>query len=260
LCRLGIVQRPPEDLEKLVFVDGTGQPSSTGYVAVSRGRAAVDCLGNHCGAEENNRTGLYGILLNRIPDRIIRRRSLKGGHSMPALVDIKPHLTVEELEERFKRCRHPIEKTHLQAIYLRAKGMRTSEVAKICGYKDDWVQRLVRRYNAHGPDALSDGHRRNRGQMLLSAEQIERLKRAVVDGAPSEGGLWTGPKVAQWIADELQREIHPQRGWDYLRRLGMTKKTPRPRHPEASAAEQAEFKKTAPALDDDRSPSPGGCG
>jgi transposase len=123
--------------------------------------------------------------------------------------------------------------------------MRTPEVAKICGYKDDWVQRLVRRYNAGGPDALADGHRRNRGQMLLSEEQIDQLKRAVVDDTPPDGGLWTGPKVAQWISAELEREIHPQRGWDYLRRMGMTKKVPRPRHPEASAAEQAEFKKNS---------------
>src|SRR3954451_25103043 len=33
---------------------------------------------------------------------------------------------------------------------------------------------------------------------------------------PADGGLWTGPKVATWMAARLGRQVRPQRGWDYL--------------------------------------------
>ena len=165
---------------------------------------------------------------------------------MVALAKVTTHLTLEELEDRFRRCRHPVEKIHFQVILLRAQGRSTSEVAKICGYKPDWVRRLVRRYNAYGPAGLKDGHRHGGGRKrFLSDQQLDELRRAVLESTPPGGGLWSGPKVARWMSEKLGRKIMPQRGWDYLRRLGMTKKVPRPRHPRASAAAQDEFKKNS---------------
>ncbi len=57
--------------------------------------------------------------------------------------------------------------------------------------------------------------------------------------------MWSGPKVAAWIAAKTGHEIHPQRGWDYLKQLGFTLKRPRPRHAKADAEAQAVFKKGA---------------
>jgi hypothetical protein len=34
---------------------------------------------------------------------------------------------------------------------------------------------------------------------------------------PDDGGLWSGPKVAAWMAEFLGREkVHAQRGWEAL--------------------------------------------
>jgi transposase len=162
---------------------------------------------------------------------------------MSVLSQIKPHLTIEELRTRYRECTHPVEKVHYQVIYLRAQGLNTEDVARICCYNIDWVRRLVRRYNAHGPDALADGHRRNGRQKYLSNEQLEKLRLAVLEELPPSGGLWTGPKVALWMSHELGSNISPHLGWEYLMHLGMTKKTPRPRHPKASKQEQKAFKK-----------------
>jgi transposase len=167
--------------------------------------------------------------------------------AMPVLAEVKPHLPLEELERQFRTSKHPVEKTHYQVIYLRAQGMTTAEVATICCYKEDWVRRLVRRYNEHGPDALADGHKRNGRDKYLSDEQLERLRLTIINDVPPGGGIWTGPKVSVWLSQELGREIKPFLGWEYLQHLGMTKKTPRPRHPKASQKEQDEFKKNSAA-------------
>jgi len=56
--------------------------------------------------------------------------------------------------------------------------------------------------------------------------------------------LWTGPDVARWVAEKTGREqVAPQRGHDYLRRVGMSPRRPRPRHQNADPAEQAAFTK-----------------
>jgi len=167
---------------------------------------------------------------------------------VPKKVAIKPHFTVSELSERFRTCNDAIEKTHWQAVLLRVQGRSTVEVAEICGYKTDWVRRLVRRYNAHGADGLRDGHRDNGKKPMMGNGQMEELRNAVLQETPPGGGLWTGPKVAQWMTVKLKRPVSPQRAWDYLQRLRMSKQTPRPRHTRASAEDQEDFKKNSVAV------------
>jgi len=165
-----------------------------------------------------------------------------------SLVAVKPHLSVAELQERFRSCTDANEKTHLQAILLRLQGRSTAEVSDICGYKPDWVRRLVRRYNKEGPDSLRDGRRNNGKERLMSQTQIEGLRSAVLNTTPPGGGLWTGPKVAQWMTEKLGRRISPQTAWDYLQHMRMSKQTPRPRHVRASGQAQAAFKKNSVAV------------
>jgi transposase len=43
----------------------------------------------------------------------------------------------------------------------------------------------------------------------------------------------------------LGHHVHPQRGWEMLRRLGWTSKVPRPRHAKVDPAAQMTFKKTS---------------
>jgi hypothetical protein len=57
---------------------------------------------------------------------------------------------------------------------------------------------------------------------LLSASLQHQLDQALQGRAP-DGGLWSGPKVAQWIAAKTGKRIYRQRGWEYLRRLAGAK-------------------------------------
>jgi transposase len=148
------------------------------------------------------------------------------------------HLSLRQLEARYRASHDATEARHLQAIWLLARGRTVLEVAEVLAFVPRWVEQLAARYNASGPGALGDQRRRNgRRASLLTPELLaalaERLKRP-----PEDGGVWSGPKVAAWMARRVGRgEAHPQRGWDALRRLGWSLQSPRPRHPRAAAAE-----------------------
>jgi thiamine kinase-like enzyme len=78
----------------------------------------------------------------------------------------------------------------------------------------------------------------------LDADGEAALKAALAE-PPADGGLWTGPKVAVRMAARLGRKVRPQRGWDYLRKLGHSLQAPRPRNAKAASAEEQELDKKA---------------
>ncbi|WP_185747649.1 hypothetical protein [Thermus tengchongensis] len=41
------------------------------------------------------------------------------------------HLTLRELERRYKKAKDPVEKTRFQAVYHAAKGLSAKEIARI---------------------------------------------------------------------------------------------------------------------------------
>lgn len=154
------------------------------------------------------------------------------------------HLTLGELFERYRGAESPAAKAHLQVVWLKAQGWRTGQVARVTGFKPDWVRRLVHRYNQHGPASLGDRRASNGREPLLSEAQRQELLTAL--GRPSPyGGLWSSAKVARWIGERVGRKVWPQRGWVYLRDLGMSLQRPRPRHVKADPAAQAAFKKNS---------------
>ena len=125
------------------------------------------------------------------------------------------------------------------------EGHTADEVAVMPGYTARWIRTLVQRWNRGGEQAILDHRRMQKGAPpLLSPEQQKELDQAL-DQPPADGGLWSGPKVAAWMAERLGREVDPRRGWDYLQRLGRSSRVPRPYHEQSEEAEQAAFKKTA---------------
>ena len=163
---------------------------------------------------------------------------------MPKRLHLQGHLSVDDLERRYRQARNPVARSHYQIVWLVGQGRLTSEIAAVTGYSPNWIRQLVRRYNAVGPDALGDGRRHNPGAVpRLSPAQQAQL-RAVLAEPPPDGGLWTSAKVASWIRAGTGRETAAQRGWDYLRKLGYTPQVPRPRHAKADAAAQEAFKKS----------------
>jgi transposase len=161
---------------------------------------------------------------------------------MAQRVRIAPHLSRDELEQRYRRCRDPVERSQWQMLWLLAGGVPTAEVARVTGYSVRWVQEIARRYRA-GPEAIGDRRHANPGAApLLNRAQQEALREALGGAAP-DGGLWTCRRVAAWMGQTLGRPVSEQRGWEWMRRLGFTPQRPRPRETRADPAAQEAFKK-----------------
>jgi transposase len=162
---------------------------------------------------------------------------------MARTMTVAPHMTVEELEARYRGAGDAVARSQWQMLWLLAQGMRTAEVARVTGYGVRWIQEIARRYRDGGPAAVGDRRHANPGAApLLDAAQQERLREALAGPAP-DGGLWTGRQVAAWMSRQLGRPVSPQRGWEWLRRLGFTPQRPRPRETRADPDAQAAFKK-----------------
>ena len=158
------------------------------------------------------------------------------------------HLSVEDLEQRVRGATDAIEKSHCQVIWLLAKGHSTTDVASVTALTPRWITALARRYERQGPSALGDRRRHNRGgKALLSADDLEALRERVRT-PPDDGGLWTGPKVAAWMAARLGlARVHAPRGWEALKKLRFSVQVPRPKNPKAATPEEEEaFKKSLP--------------
>jgi transposase len=129
-----------------------------------------------------------------------------------------------------------------------ADGKTIQDAAQLVGLGYSYARRVLRRYNDHGSEAMRNRWREQQpppARPLLRQAQQEALRQALAGRAP-DGGLWNGPKVAQWIKEQTGREqVHPQRGWEYLRRLQHTPPVPRPHSKQADSAAPAAFKQTA---------------
>src|SRR5215203_4925067 len=162
------------------------------------------------------------------------------------MAHVADHLSVSALEQQYRSCTDVTAARHLQTIWLLAKGHEMAEVAATVSYAQRWVERLLARYNAQGPQALGDLRRRNgTSPTILKPDLLDKLK-ARLREPPPDGGLWTSPKVAAWMAGERGRAaVLPQRGWEALKAIGWSVQKPRPRHPAAATPEEREaFKKS----------------
>jgi transposase len=165
---------------------------------------------------------------------------------MARKLPLHPHLPAPELSQRARQAPNLVEARRWHLLTLVADGKTVKAAAALVGLNVYYARRVVRRYNRQGPASLRDRRLEQTPPVrppLLSAEQQQELAAAVQGPAPG-GGLWTGPDVARWIAAKTGRaQVAPQRGHDYLRRVGMSPQRPRPRHTDADPAAQEAFKK-----------------
>lgn len=165
---------------------------------------------------------------------------------MTRTLHLHPHVPTQDLAQRSRQAPTPVEARRWQLLALVADDRTVKDAARLVGLNYDYARRVIHRYNAEGPTALRDRRPELRAPgtpPLLSPAQQQELAAAIQGPAPG-GGLWTGPAVARWIAETTGRpHVAPQRGHDYLKRLGFSPQRPRPRHHDADPDDQAAFKK-----------------
>ena len=166
---------------------------------------------------------------------------------MSKRLSIQPHLGLDELERRYRAAKDPVARSHWQIVWLLAQGLASERVAAVTSYTANWVRTLAQRYNQYGPSGLGDRRHHNPGAAgLLSPTQLAELAQALAQ-PPPDGGRWTGPKVAAWMATPLHHPVHPQRGCEGLRHLGWAAQAPRPHQAQADPRAHAAFKKVCRA-------------
>ncbi len=157
------------------------------------------------------------------------------------------HSAVGEPEARHRAARDATGARHFQAIRPLARGRAFVEAAEVLAFVPRRVEEPAARRNALGPEALGDRRRRRNGRpATLPTGAVLPAPAKRVRRPPGDGGVWSGPEVAAWVARRLGRQkAHPQRGWEALGRIGRSPQAPRPRPRHARAAgpeEQAAFK------------------
>jgi hypothetical protein len=126
---------------------------------------------------------------------------------MPRL-QLMPHLTYDELGERFRRCGDGRQKVRWQALWLLRRPhapYSAAQAAAVVGLTADAIRKLIKRYNAGGPGAVErNAGGQGRAPRLSAAQQ--RLAAEGTFGAAPMGNLLDGVFLLN-------------RGWGYRLRL-----------------------------------------
>ena len=164
---------------------------------------------------------------------------------MARRIHLQPHLSIDELERRYRGAKEPHERTWWQLLWLLAQGRTATELSGVTGYRAYWIGQIAKRYNEQGPDGMHNRRHTTsyRPPPVLSPALQEELRQALADAA-AKHAHWTGRDVAAWMAQRLGRPVAYHLGWSYLVRLKHTQQVPRPRHTLADAEQQDAFKKT----------------
>ena len=163
------------------------------------------------------------------------------------MTSIAVHLSSFELEGCYEAAADAVAKSHFHALWLLSLGYEVEEVGDLLSFSARWVRALVKRYNEGGPEVLGDQRVHNVTKpTILTPEALAGLKERLKT-PPDDGGLWTGPKIARWLATfHGLKSVHDQRGWDALVAIGYSIQQPRPRHPQAATEEaRAALKKNS---------------
>lgn len=161
-------------------------------------------------------------------------------------VHLQAYLTSSELKTRYLCASDRVESRRWHLLWLVSQQWTIQQASKAVGLNYDYAKDIVKAYNQLGEKAIANRRRQRTAppsHALLNQEQLEEL-RSSLKQPPEDKGIWTGPKVADWIAKKTGREkVWSQRGWDYLQKCRYSPQRPRPRHVKADSVAQQELKK-----------------
>jgi transposase len=164
---------------------------------------------------------------------------------MPRQIHLHPHLSVAELERRYRSAHDPNERTWWQILWLLGQGHTAVDVARMTSYSAYWISQIAKRYNTDGPAGMQNRRHTTsyRTPPVLSLVLQEELRQVLAEAARRDEH-WTGHDVAAWMTERLGRPVTYRLGWSYLVRLEQSLQTSRPRHTLADAEQQDIFKKS----------------
>ncbi|MCL2926992.1 MAG: helix-turn-helix domain-containing protein [Trichodesmium sp. St16_bin4-tuft] len=140
---------------------------------------------------------------------------------MPKKAYLKSYLSETEIKNRYLQIRDRVESRRWHLLWLVSQNWTIKEAAQALGLNYDYAKDIVKNYNQKGPDGILNRRKTRKfypSHALLTLEQQEQL-RMVLKSPPQDQAVWTGPKVAEWIAKTIGRDrVSPQRGWEYMKK------------------------------------------
>jgi hypothetical protein len=127
---------------------------------------------------------------------------------MARRIHLQPHLSIDELEHRYRTAKEPNERTWWQILWLLAQGRTATELSAVIGYRAYWIGQIAKRYNEQGPEGMHTRRHTTsyRPPPVLSADLQEEL-RATLAEAATRNDSWTGTDVAAWMSERLGRPV-----------------------------------------------------
>jgi transposase len=161
---------------------------------------------------------------------------------MPRCIRLQPYLTEPQLHERYRHAHNPVERSRWHFLWLLARGLTATAVARVTGYSAYWIGQIARRYNATGPEGVRDQRRHAQVRRDLLSDEQQATLRAALAALHPDGDRWCGRTVAAWMSAQLGRTVSRQSAWRALRQMGAHFLKPRPRHVQSDPVAQAAFK------------------
>ena len=156
-----------------------------------------------------------------------------------------PHLPVEEVKQRMRQDPRFWVRQRWWIVYNALIAPRKAEeIARHTGASVTTVQRVISGYNRQGLAALETPGKGGRRHEYLTAEQEQEFL-APFFARGESGELVTVGEIKRTFEARVGHEVEESTMYRLLHRHGWRKLMPRPRHPKASAEEQATFKKTS---------------
>src|SRR5258706_5797304 len=69
-------------------------------------------------------------------------------------IHLQPHLSVDDLERRYRAAKEPNERSWWQILWLLSQGHTAVQIAAVTGYSAYWIGQIAKRYNTEGPAGM----------------------------------------------------------------------------------------------------------
>ena len=146
---------------------------------------------------------------------------------MPRKAYLAKYHSSDELKQKYIKSQENVEARRWHLLWKISLGWTIKNSAIAVGINYEYGKEIVKKYNNLGEKGvvnLKKNPRKRTGgkKSLLTEKQLEKLA-AKLESRPSDGGIWTGTKVARWLEEETGVEkVWNQRGWDYLKKRSNT--------------------------------------
>lgn len=167
---------------------------------------------------------------------------------MARIAYVANYYSADELKQKYTN-QESVSARRWHLLWKVALGLTIKNSALAVGINYDYGKEIVNKSQELGEKGVTNLEmkpRKHRGgkKQLLTEEQLKQL--ALELDRPTDGGIWTGTKVARWLEKETGVEkVWNQRGWDYLKKLKFSW-YPRAKHHKGDKSAQVLFKQNLP--------------